>query len=504
MDDEKNWLYHVRITRKSDPNHDLTRLDISRQELEERFLHPYREGRSIVIGGHTIPPDDLDHIRISRAEQPSAQVIQQLRAEDRMSSVIFVGEPSYEWRVADRGIDMTDELITGPPGGEDASTILQLTESPMDKSVVFVVHGRNLAARDAMFAFLRSIGLRPLEWSQAVQATGKPTPYVGEILHAAFNQAQAVVVLMTPDDEVRLRESLRQQSDLPDEENFAFQARPNVLFEAGMAMGRNEGRTVLVEFGTLRPFSDVGGRHVIRFESTTQRRQELADCLRTAGCPVNLNGTDWHTAGDFTWMMQASTLIKLRREVQAASERQPVLEFGAPELLEHGTLRRTEIRGSIETPTGFSGPEHRVVVRQDKIRNWRIPITNRGAPIQEAKAKLVHASSPIDGVSGEITLHQAFDDPPLDNYTFRRTFSLDKDETILIDVVAMDEQKPEIWYLWNVAFEDAVQPVKLGGTRELTLRVYAGDVNFEEAYEIYGDASSARLDMKGPLRRPAQ
>ena len=34
-----------------------------------------------------------------------------------------------------------------------------------------VVHGRNLAARDAMFAFLRAIGLEPLEWSVLVSAT---------------------------------------------------------------------------------------------------------------------------------------------------------------------------------------------------------------------------------------------------------------------------------------------------------------------------------------------
>jgi hypothetical protein len=31
--------------------------------------------------------------------------------------------------------------------------------------IVFVVHGRNLDLRDSMFAFLRAIGLKPLEWS---------------------------------------------------------------------------------------------------------------------------------------------------------------------------------------------------------------------------------------------------------------------------------------------------------------------------------------------------
>lgn len=52
---------------------------------------------------------------------------------------------------------------------------------------VFVVHGRNSQARDAIFTLLRSIGLQPIEWSQAVKGTGKPAPYVGEILDTAFS-----------------------------------------------------------------------------------------------------------------------------------------------------------------------------------------------------------------------------------------------------------------------------------------------------------------------------
>jgi hypothetical protein len=34
-------------------------------------------------------------------------------------------------------------------------------------------------------------------------------------------------------------------------------------------------------------------------DDSSQRRQELAQRLESAGCPVNLDGIDWHTAGDF-------------------------------------------------------------------------------------------------------------------------------------------------------------------------------------------------------------
>ena len=172
-------------------------------------------------------------------------------------------------------------------------------DTPDGTNEVFVVHGRNAEARNALYEFLRCIGLRPLEWPEAVDATGKPAPYVGDILDSVFSRAHAVVVLFTPDDEARLKEQFRTDSDPSHEAELTGQARPNVLFEAGMAMARHQERTVLVELGTLRPFSDIAGRHAVRMDNSTPRRQDLAQRLEAAGCPVNLRGTDWHTAGDF-------------------------------------------------------------------------------------------------------------------------------------------------------------------------------------------------------------
>jgi predicted nucleotide-binding protein len=167
-----------------------------------------------------------------------------------------------------------------------------------DPRRVFVVHGRNLAARDAMFAFLRAVGLQPIEWSQAVAMTGEASPYVGTILDAAFGAAQAIVVLLTPDEVTYLRSEYSDEDD--PETRPAPQARPNVLFEAGMAMGRDAKRTVLVQFGQMRPFTDVVGRHAVRIENSVAMRKELAQRLATTGCMVDLSGDSWLSAGDFT------------------------------------------------------------------------------------------------------------------------------------------------------------------------------------------------------------
>src|SRR5687767_1493978 len=113
--------YHVRITQKSNQSHDETKLDLSEEQLRERFIDPYERGESIIINGKTIPPDDLDRIRITASEHDSGQLIAQARARDAASSVVVIGGPSIEWEAADLARDVTDELIRDAPGHRAAS-----------------------------------------------------------------------------------------------------------------------------------------------------------------------------------------------------------------------------------------------------------------------------------------------------------------------------------------------------------------------------------------------
>jgi len=174
------------------------------------------------------------------------------------------------------------------------------SDSKRRGNTVLVVHGRNEKARTGLFRFLRCLGLNPLEWTKALARTKKGSPYVGEVLDAAFRQAVAVIVLLTPDDEGRLRRRFRKSNDPRHETNLTGQARANVLFEAGMAFGKNPDSTVLVQMGDVRPFSDIGGRHVVLLDNTTERRWELITKLANAGCNVDPEGTDWTNEGDFS------------------------------------------------------------------------------------------------------------------------------------------------------------------------------------------------------------
>ncbi|WP_457187065.1 TIR domain-containing protein [Nocardioides sp. P5_E3] len=201
-----------------------------------------------------------------------------------------------------------------------------MTEPRKDARSVFVVHGRNEPLRKSMFEFLRSLDLTPIEWSRAVELTGQGSPYIGEVLDLAFDQAQAVVVLLTPDEVAYLQPRYGDGAGDP-ETQPSTQARPNVLFEAGMALGRDASRTVIVEVGEVRPFSDIAGRHLIRLNDSAPARQALAKRLQTAGCAVDTSGTDWLATGDFTAPPPPGDGLTLGRRVPSAAPPRPSVDF---------------------------------------------------------------------------------------------------------------------------------------------------------------------------------
>ena len=150
-----------------------------------------------------------------------------------------------------------------------------------------------------MFQYLRALGLAPIEWNEAVALTRKGAPFIYEIVDAGLQEAHAVVVLLTGDDITHLRSELAGGHHLSAPETPTPQARPNVLFEAGMALGRMPTRTALVTLGQLRPFSDIAGMHAIEMSDASTHRVALAERLRTIGCPVNTSATQWLAEGDF-------------------------------------------------------------------------------------------------------------------------------------------------------------------------------------------------------------
>lgn len=184
-----------------------------------------------------------------------------------------------------------------PPPAAAAATgrVGALTEDtpstkPDRRRNVFVVHGRDEQAADAVFELLRTLDLVPLEWERIVAATHHAVPFLGDVVHRATEQAQAAVVLLTPDDVVSLHRNLHEPDEPSHETHETCQPRPNVLIELGMVLAAYPERTVIAQAGAIRPIADIAGRNFVRIDGSQKALWKLAERLKVAGCAVDDSG----------------------------------------------------------------------------------------------------------------------------------------------------------------------------------------------------------------------
>jgi predicted nucleotide-binding protein len=170
------------------------------------------------------------------------------------------------------------------------------------ENTVFVVHGRDAKLRDAMYQLLGALGLKPQEWGHAIRAArGKGgNPYVNDAVTKIMERAQAIVVMLSPDDEAKLKDQFVSNNERSSEGKLRGQARPNVIFETGIAIGTHHKKTVMVQIGDVKPFTDIGGMHIPRLSGDPQSRNEFASRLADLGCKIDKSGDHWLRAGDFT------------------------------------------------------------------------------------------------------------------------------------------------------------------------------------------------------------
>lgn len=318
--------YHVRLTEQGKSS-DEVKNDIDQDMLETQFLAPYRTRRPITVNGKVIQPNKLERIRISASEETSDQIIQVLKYRDANSSVMYIGGPSMTWRAAAAAEDVTDQFITGPPDGDVLSTSATGTgtaassgaiSGPGDKRSVFIVAGRDTDAASGLIQVLRAMSLQIVEWEHAVAKTGLPNPYVGDVVTVGMRSADAAVVIITPDDLVKLRTDLLHDEDGDQEREIQGQPRPNVIYEAGFADALGRNRTLIVEIGSSKSFSDVSGRHTLHYDGTPAKRNALAERLRVAGLKPDTSGDHWLSVGDVGGAIaKANAAIKTERLLQS-------------------------------------------------------------------------------------------------------------------------------------------------------------------------------------------
>ncbi len=174
------------------------------------------------------------------------------------------------------------------------------TRVPKNTRTVFIVHGRNEAAVNATKHFLSTIGLESHDFSAYRSAMGG-TVHITDVVRKAFSEAQAIIVLWTPDEYAALNPGLVKSTDNPTDQ-ARWQPRPNVIFEAGAALLEHPDRTIVIGLGRAEVPSDMSGLHLHHMSNAGNRRSDLRAMLTATGCEPSASGSDYlrpEVAGDF-------------------------------------------------------------------------------------------------------------------------------------------------------------------------------------------------------------
>jgi hypothetical protein len=163
--------YHVRVFGIKSRDIEV-KFDLRRADVEKRILEPYRNLRPIVLGGRTIPLQDLKRVEIFESPRPSSQF-------GEWASII-ARRGDRDWFFGESDVkDVTDELITTPslsvaPQETDAIELLclrfhtvvrQLRDRREGRSTLDVTDEYDV--QDLLHALLRIFfdDVRPEEWT---------------------------------------------------------------------------------------------------------------------------------------------------------------------------------------------------------------------------------------------------------------------------------------------------------------------------------------------------
>ena len=218
--------YHVRMTTKSDRGNDEVKLDLSKEQLIERFLKPYENGTIILINGKPIESNDIERIKINRTDVDSSLFPQ-----------ITDNLLGPEWFIFDKGENITDELILGPPGYkklDNANNNNKIIKTKPETNKVFVVHGHDEEMKQTVARKLEKLDLEPI----ILHELPNRARTIIEKFEASSEMISFAIVLLSPDDKGCEADNFPESAKL--------RTRQNVMLELGYFIGKLGRNNVLV------------------------------------------------------------------------------------------------------------------------------------------------------------------------------------------------------------------------------------------------------------------
>ena len=273
--------YHVRImtTSSKDPYYEWDKIDLS--EIKERIVIPCLKEERVCFSKQFFPASEIRSIVIVESELTVKAYRADLQKKYPNSSLlwtspfIFNEDESSVRNISDRVFKECKSQLQEITSKSEAPTPNK-PQTPMDKSKVFIVHGHDDAAKEAVARFVEKIGFEAIILHEQASSGKTIIEKIEEYTNVGFG-----IVLYTPCDVGALQ---GQEKD-----DLKPRARQNVVFEHGYLIGKigRENVCALVK-GNIETPNDISGVVYIKMEGEKEWKYKVADEMKESGYNVDL------------------------------------------------------------------------------------------------------------------------------------------------------------------------------------------------------------------------
>ena len=212
-----------------------------------------------------LPPADAEAARVMFGVDPNFRTTKLGERREEAAEMLGVAPGTFRNRHEDRLLDvlakkMTLSLLSAPQSGDRGANGLD-----RDRSRVLLIHGHDSIGVKEVARLVERLGLEPILWQEALDRIGLMSPSVIERFRSCLDVAQGVVIVL---------------------EGGLGESELNLVFEAGLALGLAEERTVVIQLGDQTPPDDLAAVNILRLRSTEESANALSSALASAGCAI--------------------------------------------------------------------------------------------------------------------------------------------------------------------------------------------------------------------------
>ena len=272
--DPKTGMDHVRCY-----DHDIN----NSQDVLQDYIIPFLKGKDFFIDGRPVTKENILQFLVKRSDK-SLEEIYQWNLSHGSGGLDFCFDKDRLLREDDCVTDVTNEFIRMAKRLIEKETVRKpsvlepsrLSEDAFSK--VFIVHGRDNAAKQEVARFIEKLGIQAIILNELSNDGMTIIEKIEQYTDVGFG-----IVLYTPCDEGRLLGS----------DDLKPRARQNVVFEHGFLIGKiGRERVHALKKGNVEPPNDISGVVYTTLDENGGWKLKIAKEMKDCGYQIDMNKID--------------------------------------------------------------------------------------------------------------------------------------------------------------------------------------------------------------------